>query len=383
MDNPGYHLDLLGVSSLSDLSSIDKLWRAKYDSISASGLSESDKNESLILINEARDFVVQHATLCHEYLQSNSSSGFSDHDVNSGPNITYGSGSADEIVDSHPQLNYLRVEIDSLLDASPTTDYERISLLSKRVLTGADFFDDYVEKLRELEWKLSCANERVRELQDSPARKHEKIRETADGSFLDDYVEKLRELEWNLSCNNQLVLELQDSLARKNAEIRQINARFNDHKRKKAVEVKHLQDAIDVYKRIEKDRFGDLQDSLAKKNAEIREINARFNNYKREKAVEIKHLQDAIDVYTSLPKKSEDDCFIVTAVYDGDRTHPTVVSLRRWRDERLIFLPLGKQLISLYYFWGPPCAAIVSRCRFRYLLRRPLASIADSVRYPS
>ena len=68
--------------------------------------------------------------------------------------------------------------------------------------------------------------------------------------------------------------------------------------------------------------------------------------------------------------KKDGYCFIATAVY-GDYNAPEVVSLRRFRDERLKIVPIGRAFIAVYYKLSPPVA--------KYLLRTP--HLSSCVRY--
>lgn len=52
-------------------------------------------------------------------------------------------------------------------------------------------------------------------------------------------------------------------------------------------------------------------------------------------------------------------CFVATAAY-GDRLHPEVVALRRWRDERLVRHAAGRVFIRVYRILGPRLAGVVA-----------------------
>lgn len=52
-------------------------------------------------------------------------------------------------------------------------------------------------------------------------------------------------------------------------------------------------------------------------------------------------------------------CFVATAAY-GDRLHPEVVALRRWRDERLVRHAAGRAFIRIYRIVGPLLARVVA-----------------------
>jgi hypothetical protein len=71
-------------------------------------------------------------------------------------------------------------------------------------------------------------------------------------------------------------------------------------------------------------------------------------------------------------------CFVATAVY-GDRHHPDVVAIRRWRDRHLAGRDrrrvLMRALVSVYAVAGPPLGHLVARHpRLRDALRRRLLS---------
>ena len=58
------------------------------------------------------------------------------------------------------------------------------------------------------------------------------------------------------------------------------------------------------------------------------------------------------------PKKS--GCFVATAIY-GSYNDSNVVVLRRYRDSNLLITPLGKALVSLYYWVSPPIAIVLEK----------------------
>jgi ribosomal protein L7/L12 len=74
-------------------------------------------------------------------------------------------------------------------------------------------------------------------------------------------------------------------------------------------------------------------------------------------------------------------CFIATACY-GSYDAPEVVTLRRFRDERLAPSPAGAALVRLYYLLSPPLArAIADRPQWRRMVRRHvLAPLVGMVR---
>ena len=59
---------------------------------------------------------------------------------------------------------------------------------------------------------------------------------------------------------------------------------------------------------------------------------------------------------------SSSGCFVATAAY-GDRLHPEVVALRRWRDERLVRHAAGRAFIRAYGIVGPRRARVVAHER--------------------
>jgi hypothetical protein len=57
-------------------------------------------------------------------------------------------------------------------------------------------------------------------------------------------------------------------------------------------------------------------------------------------------------------KDSGDGCFVATAAY-GDRQHPDVMDLRRFRDKVLVNYVAGRTFIQIYWFVGPRLARLV------------------------
>lgn len=70
---------------------------------------------------------------------------------------------------------------------------------------------------------------------------------------------------------------------------------------------------------------------------------------------------------------SKDDCFVITAIYEGNFEHENVQVLRKWRDEKLIKSTSGKILIDIYYKIGPTLAQIVKQLH----LTKPLRSMLE------
>jgi ankyrin repeat protein len=78
--------------------------------------------------------------------------------------------------------------------------------------------------------------------------------------------------------------------------------------------------------------------------------------------------------WNSVAGNSKVGCFIATACY-GSSDCPEVLSLRRWRDERLAPRAWGRVLIEWYYRLSPPVAAVLRRsAALRAAVRRLLVS---------
>jgi hypothetical protein len=65
------------------------------------------------------------------------------------------------------------------------------------------------------------------------------------------------------------------------------------------------------------------------------------------------------------PIEKDKRCFIATAVL-GDCNHPYLITLREYRDQKLIPISLGRHVVKVYYHYSPPLASIIER---HYLLR--------------
>ena len=72
---------------------------------------------------------------------------------------------------------------------------------------------------------------------------------------------------------------------------------------------------------------------------------------------------------------SKDECFVITAIYDGNRRHPNVQALRRWRDKKLTKSMGGRFIIDTYYHIGPGLARAVKSLH----LTKPLRSILEAI----
>jgi hypothetical protein len=64
-----------------------------------------------------------------------------------------------------------------------------------------------------------------------------------------------------------------------------------------------------------------------------------------------------------LAVREQGGCFIATAVY-GDYDFPEVLILRRYRDDRLESILLGRLFIQFYYLISPSVSKIVSKNEF-------------------
>lgn len=77
---------------------------------------------------------------------------------------------------------------------------------------------------------------------------------------------------------------------------------------------------------------------------------------------------------------SSGGCFVATAAY-GDRRHPDVVALRRFRDEVLVHHAAGRAFVRVYRAVGPVLARVVAPERLSgRLARAALAPLAGRVR---
>ncbi len=83
-----------------------------------------------------------------------------------------------------------------------------------------------------------------------------------------------------------------------------------------------------------------------------------------------------------LRKVDRDSCFIATAAY-GSYLAPEIDVLRRFRDDILLHLPLGKELVNFYYDVSPPLAnTIAQNDALRTLTRWMLSPIIYTLKYP-
>lgn len=101
---------------------------------------------------------------------------------------------------------------------------------------------------------------------------------------------------------------------------------------------------------------------------------------KMDEAAKAIRLLDPEYIAPQAETKKPDACFVVTATM-GEADHPTVVFLRRFRDEWLLRKPGGRSFVSWYYKHGPKAAAFVSVSRARrrisyFVLVKPLSFVA-------
>jgi len=67
-------------------------------------------------------------------------------------------------------------------------------------------------------------------------------------------------------------------------------------------------------------------------------------------------------------------CFVATACF-VDENHPTVESLRNFRDEVLSGSNFGRQFIAFYYINGPKMANLVNRFSFLKKIIKPILNL--------
>jgi len=70
--------------------------------------------------------------------------------------------------------------------------------------------------------------------------------------------------------------------------------------------------------------------------------------------------QPSAPTYSSNPLDDLADCFIATAAY-GSPWEKHVVTLRSFRDERLMAIGPGRWFVGAYYRWSPPLAAAIAK----------------------
>lgn len=97
------------------------------------------------------------------------------------------------------------------------------------------------------------------------------------------------------------------------------------------------------------------QRSIAQKTAQMRE-GSSGNAYRKQSA-----------------SASSSDCFVITAIYEGNGEHPNVLRLRKLRDEKIATLPGGHLVIQCYKLIGPMLAVLAVKTGLSY----PMRSILD------
>lgn len=87
------------------------------------------------------------------------------------------------------------------------------------------------------------------------------------------------------------------------------------------------------------------------------------------------NLKEAKDYVDSLALKngiaSKKGCFIATACY-GNYESQEVLEFRKFRDEILLKSFLGRIFVSMYYFFSPPIANIISKSEISKRIIREL-----------
>lgn len=81
-----------------------------------------------------------------------------------------------------------------------------------------------------------------------------------------------------------------------------------------------------------------------------------------------------------IESKSGAGCFVATSAFDG-ADHPTVVKLRRYRDDYLIHSSLGRWFINWYYKSGPKMAEILDKVSFAKPLVRAMLNLVVAILY--
>ena len=67
-------------------------------------------------------------------------------------------------------------------------------------------------------------------------------------------------------------------------------------------------------------------------------------------------------------------CFIATAIYK-DPLANEVIAIRRFRDEFLSSLFIGRMLIKIYYRYSPNCAKQINKHKTLYLILKPILNL--------
>jgi hypothetical protein len=78
---------------------------------------------------------------------------------------------------------------------------------------------------------------------------------------------------------------------------------------------------------------------------------------------------------TSASQETSSSCFIATAVY-GDSYHPSVVTLREYRDHNLYKSFIGRAFIKLYYLVSPHLIELIKHNPW---IKKTIRNILDKI----
>ncbi|HLG24125.1 MAG TPA: CFI-box-CTERM domain-containing protein [Candidatus Nanoarchaeia archaeon] len=104
------------------------------------------------------------------------------------------------------------------------------------------------------------------------------------------------------------------------------------------------------------------------------------------RALELEISRQSSQATTSYFDDDDDSlCFVATSAYEGNGNHPTVKSLRRYRDEVLVNHPLGQLFIEMYYGGvGDKAAKVLDKFSFmKPQVRRGLEKLVAIVIEPA
>ena len=106
------------------------------------------------------------------------------------------------------------------------------------------------------------------------------------------------------------------------------------------------------------------------------------NNSRRSNSQLVQNTRYTQNSQRQSTNSSKDDCFVITAIYEGNYEHPNVQTLRRWRDEKLIKSVGGRTIVAIYYNFGPSLARAVKSLRLTKPLRLMLEAIMRDHQQP-